>query len=503
MPITKTQYFPNIMNIVNCNNRKKSPRDMLDKENSANSSGCGVSSTSTSSINKNIFTPNFNRKRRNSRGSTNKSTTKKQKTTPMITKRMSIPNRPSRISKRDSSYGISNDENFDGFPSVETVSHLCASLLLNSEKKGCRSNSKSHTPYYRSRRNSSNSKNRQNKGPIDLDDDDDDFSPTFLAKRCRGRQNSPNDTGSPSDVITPREDDYEYDRSSPILEEVEENGSPSSAKLRIGARMDSIISRSPRERHYHGQRRPSSFSHDLSRPPLHIKSRHIRSRSASLTDVLETLGVNGEKFIKPTQRLATEIMTRGKKAGIKLLALDWDNTVLKLHTRGQWYGNSDELYNNVRPFFIHLIQAAQCFKIHVSIVTFSGQTKLITEVMQKIMNINSSNANVDHGQYSIRCCDDTWDGIDALKEYFPSHIDCEFKGKLQHISSVLKECMKDNVMPHETLLIDDDEENIRVAKEVNLPSIRFDPDDEMSLADSLCEIFVKIGNSKNSVDRKK
>ena len=119
------------------------------------------------------------------------------------------------------------------------------------------------------------------------------------------------------------------------------------------------------------------------------------------------------------------------------------------------------------------------------------------------MNIKSSNTNSDHDQYSIRCCDDTWDGIDALKEYFPSHIDCEFKGKLQHISSVLKECMKDNVMPHETLLIDDDEENIRVAKEVNLPSIRFDPDDEMSLANSLCEICVKIGNSKNSICRKK
>ena len=118
------------------------------------------------------------------------------------------------------------------------------------------------------------------------------------------------------------------------------------------------------------------------------------------------------------------------------------------------------------------------------------------------MNIKTSsksNGNdTDHSQYSIRCCDDTWDGIDALKEYFPSHIDREFKGKLQHISSVLKECMQDNVMPYETLLIDDDVENIRVAKEVNLPCIRFDPEDEMKLADSLCEIFVKLGGCNNN-----
>lgn len=470
------------MNMLS-SSRKKSPRDAFEKENSVNGS--------TATINKHVYTPNFNRKRRGSHGSTNKSTAKKQKTTPMITKRMSIPNRPSRISKRDSALSMSNEKTLDGFPSVETVSDLCASLLLNSGKKGCRSNSKSsHTPFYRNSRRGSGSSTNSNSGgknrnnSSNLDDNDDDFSPTFFAKRRRGgrQQGSPNDTGSPSDVITPRDEEYGYDRASPILEEVEDSTSPFHRPTR--------------------RTTTSDISQELSRPPLHFTSRHIRSRSASLTDVLETLGVNGEKFIKPTKSLANEIMQRGKKAGIKLLALDWDNTVLKVHTRGQWYGNADELYNNVRPFFIHLVQAAQRFQIHVSIVTFSGQTKLITEVLQKIMNIKTSsksNGNdTDHSQYSIRCCDDTWDGIDALKEYFPSHIDREFKGKLQHISSVLKECMQDNVMPYETLLIDDDVENIRVAKEVNLPCIRFDPEDEMKLADSLCEIFVKLGGCNNN-----
>ena len=101
-------------------------------------------------------------------------------------------------------------------------------------------------------------------------------------------------------------------------------------------------------------------------------------------------------------------------------------------------------------------------------------------------------------EYSIRCCDDTWDSVEALKQYFPTHTDYErHLGKLPHISSVLKECMKDNVMPSECLLIDDDKENIRVAEEVHLPSIRFDPEDEMSLADSLCEIFDKFICKKN------
>ena len=487
------------MNMLS-SSRKKSPRDYgLEKENCNNCSGSTTGLASASSSLK-AYTPNLKKKRRNSRNSTTKSTAKKQKTTPMITKRMSIPNRPSRIHKRDSQ--TSNSDHLEGFSSVEMVSDLCASMLLNSEKKTFKtqhSTSKSRTPYCR--RDFLQERSSCDKNDVDIDSDD-DFSPTFLSKRCRYRHyvnpsSSPGKAGSPYDVISPRDDDDDYDRYSPILEEVEESGSPSSSQIRRASfranskRMTAVVK----------HRKSASFSHSedgqLQRPI--IRSRHVRSRSASLTDVLETLGVDGEKFIKPTQRLATEIMARGKKAGIKLLALDWDNTVLKVHTNGQWYGNSEELYNNVRPFFIYLIQAAQSFHIHVSIVTFSGQTKLITEVIQKIMSANSKKKQEKLSpEYSIRCCDDTWDSVEALKQYFPTHTDYErHLGKLPHISSVLKECMKDNVMPSECLLIDDDKENIRVAEEVHLPSIRFDPEDEMSLADSLCEIFDKFICKKN------
>ena len=492
------------MNMLN-SSRKKSPREYgLEKENCNNCSGSAVGLVSTSSCSK-AYTPNLKKKRRNSRNSTTKSTAKKQKTTPMITKRMSIPNRPSRIHKRDSK-SSSNNEHIEGFPSVEIVSDLCASMLLNSEKKSFatqQSGPKSRTPYCR--RDFLQVRSGCDRNDVDVDSDD-DFSPTFLSKRCRSRRyvhpsSSPGKNGSPYDLISPREDDDDdYDRYSPILEEVEESGSPSSsqsrrahfrAMTRSSSKIDSTIVK---------HRKSASFSHSedgRQQRPI-ICSRHVRSRSASLTDVLETLGVEGEKFIKPTRRLATEIIARGKKAGIKLLALDWDNTVLKVHTNGQWYGNSDELYNNVRPFFVYLIQAAQNFHIHVSIVTFSGQTRLITEVIQKIMSANSKKKQDEVApEYSIRCCDDTWDGVEALKQYFPTHTDFEMHlGKLPHISSVLKECMKDHVMPSECLLIDDDKENIKVAREVNLPSIRFDPEDEMSLADSLCEIFEKIGCKK-------
>ena len=110
------------MNMLS-SSRKKSPRDAFEKENSVNGS--------TATINKHVYTPNFNRKRRGSHGSTNKSTAKKQKTTPMITKRMSIPNRPSRISKRDSALSMSNEKTLDGFPSVESCNfspHNCSFL---------------------------------------------------------------------------------------------------------------------------------------------------------------------------------------------------------------------------------------------------------------------------------------------------------------------------------------------------------------------------------------
>ena len=199
-----------------------------------------------------------------------------------------------------------------------TYARPCCSIRKKTFKTQ-HSTSKSRTPYCR--RDTFRNVRAATRTTIDIDSDD-DFSPIFV-KRCRYRHyvnpsSSPGKAGSPYDVISPRDDDDDYDRYSPILEEVEESGSPSSSQIRRASFRAMTRSSSQKRSAVVKHRKSASFSHSedaqLQRPI--IRSRHVRSRSASLTDVLETLGVDGEKFIKPTQRLATESWQEVKKLGL-------------------------------------------------------------------------------------------------------------------------------------------------------------------------------------------
>ena len=233
-----------------------------------------------------------------------------------------------------------------------------------------------------------------------------------------------------------------------------------------------------------------SRSEDCGRSPPSLRDmKRRRTRSSSLTEVLSELGVLDEEFIKPTARLCTQLAKRAKNIGIKVLALDWDCTVIKCHTRGSWYGSANDLGHHVRPFFKYLIRVAPKFGIHIAIVTFSGQTSLVQDVMQKLTTSESD--------FSIRCCDDTWDAVDDVKTTFPSAVENENHdlGKLPHIASVLAELnssKKMRVSPSNTLLIDDDTNNIKIANDHNIPAIHFDVEDPMSLANGMCELFEKL-----------
>ena len=75
-----------------------------------------------------------------------------------------------------------------------------------------------------------------------------------------------------------------------------------------------------------------------------------------------------------------------RKSGVRLLAIDFDNTLLSFHTGGAWNGSIDELIRGIRPFLAQLIDS--CLKtddIFVAIVTFSPQRELICSVMQNIL----------------------------------------------------------------------------------------------------------------------
>ena len=62
-----------------------------------------------------------------------------------------------------------------------------------------------------------------------------------------------------------------------------------------------------------------------------------------------------------------------QQAQIKLLAVDFDLTLVDTHTRGCWAGTVGELTSKARPYMKHLVDRALLADIHVAIVTFSPQ----------------------------------------------------------------------------------------------------------------------------------
>ena len=70
------------------------------------------------------------------------------------------------------------------------------------------------------------------------------------------------------------------------------------------------------------------------------------------------------------------------KGGINFLALDFDKTVIDIHTGGRFSGPVSELSSHVRPIFSNLVNAAHEAGIKLAIVTFSPQVEQIQEVLE-------------------------------------------------------------------------------------------------------------------------
>ena len=71
-----------------------------------------------------------------------------------------------------------------------------------------------------------------------------------------------------------------------------------------------------------------------------------------------------------------------KELGINFLALDFDQTILDVHTGGRWRESLEDLFPHVRPVFAQLIQAAvEDPEVHVGIVTFTAQTNIVRIVV--------------------------------------------------------------------------------------------------------------------------
>ena len=160
---------------------------------------------------------------------------------------------------------------------------------------------------------------------------------------------------------------------------------------------------------------------------------------------------------------------------INFLAIDFDQTMIDVHTGGRWKESSLELASHMRPVFLSLIPIAYRNNIRTAIVTFSGQTKQIREVLE------SSYPSYIAETIPIRGNDHTWTYVgNGMK-----------MGKQEHMASAAEEIMSDvklgvtDVYKNTTLLIDDDPRNIKKSLKDGTRAVWFNPEEPNRLLDDI------------------
>lgn len=73
------------------------------------------------------------------------------------------------------------------------------------------------------------------------------------------------------------------------------------------------------------------------------------------------------------EKKIADIVSALRHMNIKLLAVDFDLTLIDTHTRGAWVGSAHALVLRSRPYLKRLIEEALRNDLYVSIVTFSPQ----------------------------------------------------------------------------------------------------------------------------------
>lgn len=119
---------------------------------------------------------------------------------------------------------------------------------------------------------------------------------------------------------------------------------------------------------------------------------------------------------------------------------------------------------HTRPVFRAILKIAQTIpNLRVGIVTFSGQTKLIREVLQECLGPAGAE------RIFIRSAERGW----AIPVNTPS-----LDGKQPHIASIIQELYfetGEQILPEQVVLIDDDRRNIEFAKTFSHKTVVFPP----------------------------
>ena len=119
--------------------------------------------------------------------------------------------------------------------------------------------------------------------------------------------------------------------------------------------------------------------------PTKIKSSNkpIRKNSNGLQAY-----ISSSKYVAQQRAKARDIILCLQRKNIKLVAIDFDNTLLSIHTCGYYQGTVDNLLDYIRSTFYYLIQEildSPSFNqtLHLCIVSFSSQEQLIRKLIEQ------------------------------------------------------------------------------------------------------------------------
>lgn len=141
--------------------------------------------------------------------------------------------------------------------------------------------------------------------------------------------------------------------------------------------------------------------------------------------------------------------------------MDFDKTVIDIHTGGRFNGPVSELASHVRPIFAQLINGAHKAGIKIAIVTFSPQVDHIQEVLE-------THFTFAH-EIIIRGRDQSWqyegNGMREGKQPFMA-------SAVEELLTKYPDCV---ITRKTTLLVDDDPNNIKMALEGGVRAILLNP----------------------------
>lgn len=190
----------------------------------------------------------------------------------------------------------------------------------------------------------------------------------------------------------------------------------------------------------------------------------------------------------------SQIIGNLKRFSINCLAIDFDKTLISTHTHGKKFkGDLSNLVESIRPIFRSLIPSAHAAGIHIIVVTFSPEVKMIREIL------STSFPGIE---IVVRGKDNSWEysgrgSVDGKQHFMASAFEeltyrsgpATSSSGCDSSSSPPMTCPQFNRAS--TLLIDDDYKNIEAALRNGTPAVLYNAlEDESDFVASLLSLGV-------------